>query len=117
MICYKVVTNLRGSISVHNSKYRKIYEKGTIVRSDPNTLGIFCFETEEDAIRFSSDNDRILKVKPIGRKKKPSIILDWQSLCKEYLDKFYSNRKRSKSILYTFPPKGTVCYPAVEVLE
>ena len=117
MIYYKVVNNSRESITVRNRKYRKIYEKGKIIRSDPNTLGIFCFENVEDAMRFACDDDIILKVKSIGRKKKPLRILHWESICEKYLDLFYSDEENSDLFDVVFPPKGTVCYPEVEVLE
>lgn len=117
MICYKVVNEKRKSIIVHSRKYTKTYKKGTIVVSLPNSHGIFCFKTRLDATKFASWSDHILRVKTIGRPKKPKTIIHWDDVSTKSLNQFYFKKKYYNYLNMARPPKGTICYPAVEVLE
>lgn len=142
-VVYKVVADGRKSIFVSSSEthFVKYYYKDTIVEASPNTLGIFCFDSISNAenfieyysINFYATTTSILKVKPIGRKKVPKFIAVTGDNSKEFYS-ILDNIKRKKThnftndliigncakynnIEYKKPPVGTVCYPAVKVLE
>lgn len=111
---YKVTTRDRKSCMLHWSQdLSRLYLQGSIVEARPGSLGIFIFDTIENARSFANlDYQIILKVKPIGIQTKPSKIASSHS--SENIKDFYYN----KSIALTsLPPQGTVCCSAVEVLE
>lgn len=120
MIRWKIVTKNRSScILTSHCKYRKVYKKGEIVKGGRGTLGIFCFKTKTDAINFENcivGNYLIIKVKPIGKGKNPKSILSIlpYTNINNLMDKFYKNLD---FVLRQKPPVGTICYPAVKVLE
>ena len=104
-----------------------IYTKGTVVKAYPGSVGIFTFKTRKDAEEFiyreaTIDEDFIiLRVKPIGRGKKPDKILAWAiSILGNYnfLEGYFNGEfslLESEDLME--PYKGTICYPAVEVLD
>ena len=123
MIRYKVVISRnRGSCSIEEGcKYRKVYKRGKIVKAKKGTLGIFCFKTKIDAINFIHGNEEggyfsIIKIKPIGKGKKPKLIASiFPFLGADIMiNDFY---RHSGYILNQESPEGTICYPAVRVLD
>jgi len=95
------------------------YKKGAIVKAVSGTPGIFCFQTVENAKRFVKlellgcklRNYLIVRVRGIGDKHYPKpyhILTGCGSIPTNLLDQrhYYND---------TIP--GSVCYPAVEVLE
>lgn len=122
IIRYKVVLNKdRSSSFAICQKYKLYYKKGTIVNCVPGTLGIFCFETHNDAINYITNVDlillgvcKVLRVKPIGRcinRRKTHIPLNSITI-----SKYYNGEKLSILELSTIP-KGTIFYNSVYVLD
>ena len=113
---YKVTKRNRSSCLIDGrSRFGRNYLKDTIVKAEPNTLGIFTFNSKINAEEFKEDQNflglRILKVKGIGKPNKSPRISG--RLSSTSLTTFYKD-----SDSYTFSsPTGTICYPAVEVLE
>ena len=102
------------------TKYILTYKKNKIVKAPDGSHGIFVFDTEEQARKFCDREGilrfvKIVKVTPMGRGKRPKRILqgagDWWSKIKNFYEGKISNDK------ITSPPKGSICYPAVKVLE
>lgn len=128
MIRYKVVNIIDNSSCTvatisKTSRFRKIYNKGDIVEAEPNSLGIFTFDNKKNAISFSKNNPmwKIKRVNSIGRGRipySPSIspevgLEDFYEVINPYTTKDMFTNTHSKS--YSLP--GTLCYPAVEVLD
>ena len=123
MIKYKVVQPFtRTSIGIPpEDKYAKKYKKGTKVEAKSYTLGIFVFKRRKDAEFFERCNPGIIiRVKPIGRGKTPKYRIN--TCHTKYFDLRRLRRAKVKALyietlpLETLPP-GTICYPAVEVLD
>ena len=129
MIKYKVVrTKDRESCIVpEHSEYCLKYSKG-IVRAVPGSFGIMVFKTKALAQGFSNEFNTILKVRPIGKCRKPCRLSNFNQLSGKlttnFFDAFYAYYKknyrrkewwRNRDVLLV--PRGTECYPAVEVLE
>jgi len=96
-------------------KYSRNYTKGRTVKASPSTLGIMVFDTEENAKRFICNPNyglRIIRVNPIGRGKRPKYISKYFE--SDRLSYFYTSKDFR---LEASPPLGTICYPAVKVLE
>ena len=116
----KVVNNERESIVMgrySNNKYCKTYHKGDIVEADKDTIGIFCFETEEDAINWLDSmyeiNYQLLEVKPLTRPKrkvpKISFVISETGIYEYY---------HFKKVFYaTSAPKGTVLVKRLQVMN
>ena len=124
-VYYKVVTKNRLSCSMHTYELRSLcrkYEKGSIVEAAPNTVGILCFETQEDAASFVGGmgiDFKILEVRGIGRKYKPRWVGNPLSI--ETINAFYYWRDVKKKALrdcrYKWcAPLGTICFQKVKVL-
>jgi len=94
--------------------YRLDYSKNSIVRAREGTFGIAVFKTRKQADTFHKGrfNEKIIRVRPVGRGKAVKLVCGNQSEFE--LDNFYNKRLMSLTIL---PPLGTIFYPAVEVLE
>lgn len=116
MIRYKVTRKNRISCMVFGrSPFSRKYLQNTIIKADPQTLGIFTFATKKDAEDFYGDNYDwlILRVQPVGRGKKPERISMYADT-----DAIRSFIKEDFSRAGTWiVPKGTICYPAVKVLD
>lgn len=113
-IRYKVVDQDRKSCFA-NGEFRLFYAKDTTVLAVGNTYGVMTFDSLTNAQIFVSKYSpwlQIIKVKPIGRGKRRKYISGDQS---NYgIDNFYKRRVK----VFGMPsPKGTICYPAVKVLE
>ena len=127
MIRYKLVkkTNRKSIMVNPDSMYSKTYKVGTVVQANPNTIGIFVFETLKDAENFGrikSNYEKIIKVKPIGEGIRPKRVFK-----AGWLYSAYREEGGVKALLGEKPiidddnyydkiPEGTICYPAVEVL-
>ena len=117
-IRYKVVkASSRYSCMVHGAtKYALKYEPETEVHARPETLGVMCFDTYKNAYRlihqhhYYRDNCIIIKVIPMGRGKIPILLGS-----PKRLNEFYT--LGCENLNHLIPPKGTICYPAVYVLE
>ena len=93
----------RGKFALH-------YVKG-VIKAVPNTLGIMVFDTFENACLFNSNRFSIITVKSIGRGKKRPTISAQTGI--KGINGFYAKDRRTT----IRAPRGTICYPAVEVLE
>ena len=129
MIKYKVVrkANRKSCIVPEHSEYCLKYSKG-IVRAVPGSFGIMVFPTKELARDFANRFNIILKVRPIGKCREPYRLSDYGKfsgkLTTNLFDAFYAYYKknyrrkkwwRNRNVILA--PRGTECYPAVEVLE
>ncbi len=125
MLGWKVTDINRNSIFAKD-EYRLSYQKDTIVKALPGTLGIMLFDTEHNANAFAgcrahllssgitipSEPPKIIRVESIGVEFIPSLIATSASAGE--LDCYYRN---DPPIYFIKPPRGTVCYPAVKVLD
>ena len=114
MIRYKVTRTDRASCIVYpyDSKFCHYYIKGETIKANPETLGIFTFKTHKEASNFLTNHTwLILRVKPIGKGKTPKIIAPWAN--RNALEEFYEGGPIKTNEV----PKGTICYPAVKVLD
>lgn len=117
-IRYKVVNKNRKSVIIPSNFLSCItYEKDTIVEANKDTIGIFLFNRKKDAENFRNNAlaQKILKVEPIGRGKIPKQIVRSVYLS----NKSIKNLKIGIEDVYktSLIPKGTICYPAVKVLN
>lgn len=132
MICYKLVekgTRLSSNAGLirersgfevlhkylHNTETRKFilkYEAGKVVEAVKSSVGIFCFDTEQNAKRFAHNacfsSYMIVKVKPLTRKRKVKQIVQGSILLENLVH---------KTTLTTFLPTGTLFFTKVLVLE
>jgi len=124
MIKYKLVNQNRKSFAVSghqfdDSRYMKYYEKGHITKAEPDTLGIFVFHQRKQAKKWVEKSVnrwyKILRVRPIGKGKTPKFIGMWYTV--RNLNQFYSIHYCNFLTHNTEIPTGTICYPAVEVLD
>lgn len=110
-----LATGKRYSVTA-TEKYCREYPKGATVKALPNTLGLMTFKTKCQARQFQGQVDIpdtvIIRVKSIGKGKRPSSISIFGGAA-SFLDAFYSG----DGIVTRFIPSGTICYPAVEVLD
>lgn len=101
----------------HSFKYVNVYTKGKTIHALKSTLGIFVFRTRYQAVKFVWDYGiqsivKILHVRPIGRGKVPKDIAR-TGTNHDLIIAFYSGF----NVNIINPPLGTICYPAVEVLD
>ncbi len=131
MIRYKIVNLNRSSLFNTLGKYVKYYYKGEHVKSIPDTLGLFVFDTYQNVKLFMNslytEEILLLEVDSIGEEKVrpdiPSILRE------ESLDCFYSplSKKEICKIFYLvgkkYPltlstsPIGTICCQELLVLD
>ena len=124
---WKIVREDRSSCFA-KGKYRRYYYKGIIIEADPDTLGVMVFDNMAQALSFSAYAPvefLLLAVEPIGKGIRP------KNLCYRMreinMDDFYIYKRmnffarRSSKLLLSVqtmpPPRGTICYPAVKVLD
>ena len=108
-------------------KYSECYKIGKTVTAREGTLGIFCFKTRELAKSFVHNNwgslmnnpnpTSILKVKPIGAGVVPKSICRIHNPWRHALKLIAFYEKGESCARTNGVPIGTICYPAVEVLE
>ena len=113
---FKVVSNERHSVYAEDN-YNLKYPKGSIVRAREETFGIAVFRTRKHAEVFMAVRSRyllVLRVCPIGRGKTVKFVCS--NLSEVGLDMFY-HVSRSFNVGELPPPRGTIFYSAVEVLD
>jgi hypothetical protein len=122
-IAYKVVFNRKSFITSLGGKFSLDYQPGAVVKAPEGTLGIFCFKDRNSAWRFAygdrgSTNGtliKVIKVRPIGKCFTPfEVSLGISDIG---LMNFYDSDSCYKNSTSTRIIDGTICYPAVEVLE
>ena len=119
-IRYKIVNQDRKSIFTNKMpEYVLEYLKGTEVKKIDGTIGVFCFITKDQAKSFMISANTsyfksysIIKVLAKGREIVPKKIC--AKIIQTYFDEFYDSEKK---LWYDIPPRGTICYPSVLVLE
>lgn len=116
MIRFKLTRKDRTSCLIHpKSQFCKRYLKDTVVKADPQTPGIFLYKTRrqaKDYKRYWQRDWLILRVETIGPgavPKKVSRLITQRSII--------SFSKKFASMCSMVPPGGTICYPAVRVLD
>ena len=128
MIKYKVVRKIDRKSAIVSGYYCLEYLEGNIVRAVPGSFGIMVFPTKELARDFANEFNTILKVRPIGKCRKPCRLSDYSIFFSKentrMFDIFYDCYKKNyrkkfwwRNVDTILPPTGTECYPAVEVLE
>ncbi len=111
----------RNSIIIDNrSPYCLTYLPDTIVTAPQGTIGIMTFETKHQAESWWGtryDNYLIIKVIPMGRGRRPERISI--EVVTRMLRRFYNKDedKFSYGVPTMSPPEGTLCYPAVQVID
>lgn len=128
-VLYKVVkrkTRYSSIISGH-SPFAIKYEKGKEVKALPETMGIMAFETEADAYSFtvrahwsSSDNYKIVRLKPTSRVIKKKVICSLNSALGEtekLNEYYYKTPKNLKSRFHVDAIPGTVTCQSAIVLD
>lgn len=119
---YKVVNCNGGSCTIApTSKFYLKYNKGEHVKALEETLGVMLFQTREFAMAYLSATqdpalaDRLIKrVIPVGEPRFPSKIA-W-AMSDKTLEMFNNTTVHSLAVV-SDPPKGTVCYPEVIVVD
>jgi len=114
-IRYKVVQSSNRNSSHATGRYKRIYTENSIVNSEPGSLGIMCFDTRKHAVDWLDGKTEymIIRVKTFGRGKRFKNISWSPSQCA--INGFLEHRR---SIAFVrIPPKGTICYPTVRVLD
>ena len=113
---FKLTRKDRTSCLIHpKSQFCKRYLKDAIVEAEPGTPGIFIYKTRRQAegyARYWNKDWLILRVEPIGLGKVPrkvSYAITQRSII-SFIKKLASMHTMS-------PPEGTICYPAVRVLD
>jgi len=98
------------------------YLKDSVVRAREETLGIAVFGRRSDAEKFcyrTVTKFNIIRVLPVGRGRTVEMV----SQSTYMLDIFYSDIvkhhriPRDPNLILMKPPRGTIFYPAVEVIE
>lgn len=121
---YKVLTIDMKSFLVEelSKKYCIQYSKYSIIKCFPNSLGIFCFNTFHNAIKFRDEMNKIGRIfKVIGYNPITPYKING-SLFTDYLDKFYKNLKNDRmgvmiSGYYPFPVNDTVCFRSIKLIK
>lgn len=131
-IRYKVVNEAtRCSVIIGiNSLYTLKYVKGTIVKALSGSLGIMVFKRRYQAEKFVKllnsgllGSSIILRVEIFERGKCPKYVSRWTThksdltwfYSKWYADKKYITNGNGMDLL--IPPKGTLCYSMVRVID
>ena len=96
-------------------KFCKGYEKDEIVAAVPGTLGIMTFKSSDEARIFMRPRGhkcaQVIAVTPIGKGRTPKKIA---GTSERIISRFYAKGPEKG---WSHPPKGTICYLAVLVLE
>ena len=118
---YKVVkSKIRYSCAINGrSKYALQYLPGTEVYARSETIGVMCFKNYKWADLFISRNYlywshcKIVEVLPMGKGRVPNLIAN-----PSQLDIYYNDRPLYIGYYsWMIVPEGTICYPAVYVLN
>ena len=122
---YKVVDGAGGSCAVHpRSSFYREYKKGTVVKAPKGSLGIMLFQDKKSAMSFLSISQSydsakrmVKRVIPTGEPVFPKEVV-W-AICDSNLERFtkYMAGKPDVNLVRIKPPKGTICYPEVLVVD
>lgn len=118
MICYKVVNEDNTSAFVTGKSYARKYQLGEIVTAKKNTLGIFCFKDLLSVRKWCNPSSfKILLVESMGEPLVPEVMCVCYRI--RYLNSFYNHDKPKRSDRWKTNnvPQGTICFPAVKVLD
>lgn len=118
---YKVVDNVGGScVITPNSKFYLEYEKDTHVKALEGTLGVMLFKNKKLAIAFLDmpKKQLIKRVIPVGKATVPIKVsrMAGSDVDMQEFNEAIANGKYPKRLCCD-PPKGTVCYPEVIVVD
>lgn len=120
-IAWKVVHDYgrgeRVSCIVKAPNYRLRYDKGHTVHAVEGTIGIMCFKTKKEALKFRDTNDTtVIKVRGFGRRRF-QLQVSWQCTWTNYkLDYFYSKDRRPIDLDVHPILSGTILFDRVDVL-
>ena len=124
MIAYKILNKDMKSflISDYSNKYCIQYSFNKIIKTLPNTFGIFCFNTSAailDICKYFNKKARLFKID--GR----NIIEIYKinpRLDTKALDVFYRNFKNCRSGIiysnyYSYPLNHTICFEKIKIIK
>ena len=101
------------SLLVQQKEFKLSYRKGKITKAPEGSLGIFCFETKEQAKLLKEQlkkiKTKVIEVEPASKRG----VKLYKPMC---IDRNFVNPK-AIPYLVAFPPAGTVCCPSVKVLS
>lgn len=121
-IAYKIVSKDNKSFCLNNipcdwktNKYILDYKLGETTKKKRSTVGIMCFSSISDAIKFAEKfcyNYKIYKITGYKTKKQNSLInMDLNEASLKY---FYKNKNNCCHIL---APRGTIFFSSVKPIE
>lgn len=123
MIVFKVVykwdDDLFQSFAIDDSAYCLSYEIGKVTKTVAGSLGIFCFETVDDAAAFRDINcceikdQKIIELEAIGGMRN----LPRQIPSPFFVYEFYDESTENWEIEFIEPPAGTVLAEAVRTIR
>lgn len=112
-------------------RYQRTYNNDEIVEAEPGSLGIMVFGKRSQAKKFVESRMSFMRnllhikhVLPIGNGKRPPFVS--RRTHQENIHEFYQRYAHFKREWITVPlknsplntpPEGTICYPAVKVLD
>ncbi len=127
-IRYKILWKIDEEIAVSpftEGKYQLIFRIGKITNGVPGTVGVSTFEKEIQAFNFrrlsylQDEMFAIFRVEGIGEEVKRPFLSYFTR--EKSITEFYRQLKEvppgSRTVMEMLSPPGTVCYPAVRVLE
>lgn len=108
-------------VSVFADKHCLYYPPKTRVEADPNSIGIFVFDSYRGANNFTWNIQHktiIIKVIGHGRPRKPKTIPPPSKIADYFYRKSWPSYKANESIKYFIKvPENTMCFPAITTLE
>jgi len=120
MKVYKIIKVPKRVSMFASGKYQLKYPIDSTVTAPEGTLGIMCFSSRKYVLEFVKMfcpiDLTIIEVEGIGKPIRPKRVA-WKSL-ESQIDKFYEARKQCKKYHPPInPPKGTICFQKVKVLN
>lgn len=97
-------------------RYCRVYNPGKMVNMVPGSFGIFGFNKRRDAVRYRDcySDSKIIRVLPVGKRMETPREVPMVYNSTDAIRAFMKGIR----ILSTWPvDEGTVCYPAVYVME
>ena len=113
VLVYRIGLNFRKK----NPEFFPRYFRGSVVKAAPKSKGILCFETKQHAENFISDfflkhRATVVKVQGIGRARRIDSVIRGCGAVPWHLV-----TKKGDALYMMPPPKGTIAFNAVKVLE
>jgi len=131
-LVWKILSRDRKSYMTKDEKYIIDYPKNHVINSIEKSLGIFCFDSFENAHKYSMGGELIIRVLGVGKPIKPEWIgweyklselyltVEIQDFLKEYFSLSNFLRSCIEGGIY-FPqihrPKGTICFKRIITLD